>query len=169
VIRGLLRNLFGARRALRSERRRPSALPQDPRAAADPWLAQLLAHLGDRYRLGEDGADGLRILHRTARERFNPMQVWLRPAERLVIGDYEVRAHGDAGTALDQARALLDAKISGPLGRLGLSPGREAVEEWGGQVLTRRYQGRLDDGPRAAAAIEFICHSEQIIDTKAEP
>jgi hypothetical protein len=167
VIRGLLRTLFGARRALR---KKPAAAPpQDPRAAADPWLAEMLVHLGERYRLGEEGADGTRILRRTARERFNPMQIWLRPAERLVVGEYEIRAHGDPAVALAQARSLLDKRLSGPLARLGLAPGREAVEEWGGQVLTRRYEGRLDDAARAAEAIEFICHSEQIIDTNAEP
>jgi hypothetical protein len=166
VIRGLLRTLFGARRALRKER--AAAAPQDPRAA-DPWLAGMLTHLGDRYRLGDEGADGMRILRRTARERFNPMQVWLRPAERLVVGDFEVRAHGDPSVALAQARALLDKRLSGPLTRLGLSPGRETVEEWGGLVLTRRYEGRLADAAQAASAVEFICHAEQIIDTNAEP
>ena len=63
----------------------------------------MLAHLGERYRLGEDGAEGTRILRRTGRERFNPMQVWLRPAERVVVGEYEVRAHGDAASeAIDR-------------------------------------------------------------------
>ena len=128
----------------------------------------MLAHLGERYRLGEDGAEGTRILRRTGRERFNPMQVWLRPAERVVVGEYEVRAHGDAASAISQAKALLDARLSGPLGRLGLSPARESVEEWGGRVLTRRYEGKVDEAARAAEAIQFICHSEQIIDTNAE-
>jgi hypothetical protein len=129
----------------------------------------MLVHLGERYRLGDDGADGIRILRRTSRERFNPMQVWLRPSERLVVGEYEVRAHGDPASAAAEARALLDARLSAPLARLGLAPGREAVEEWGGQVLIRRYQGRLDDAARAAAAIHFMCQeSEQIIDTAAE-
>jgi hypothetical protein len=129
----------------------------------------MLGHLGERYRLGDDGADGTRILRRTGRERFNPMQVWLRPSERVVVGEYEVRAHGDTASALSEARALLDARLSGPLAKLGLAPGPDAVEEWGGQVLTRRYQGRLDDAARAAAAIHFICQeSEQIIDTNAE-
>jgi hypothetical protein len=129
----------------------------------------MLAHLGERYRLGDEGADGIRILRRTSRERFNPMQVWLRPSERLVVGEYEVRAHGDPASAATEARALLDARISAPLAGLGLAPGREAVEEWGGQVLIRRYQGRLDDAARAAAAIHFMCQeSEQIIDTAAE-
>jgi hypothetical protein len=169
VIRGLLRKFFGARRALRSHAPRGPAVPQDPRAAADPWLSAMLAHLGERYRLGDDGADGTRILRRTGRERFNPMQVWLRPSERLVVGEYEVRTHGDAASALSKARALLDARLSGPLAKLGLAPGPDAVEEWGGHVLTRRYQGRLDDAVRAAAAIHFICQeSEQIVDTNAE-
>ncbi|TMA18208.1 MAG: hypothetical protein E6J62_15960 [Deltaproteobacteria bacterium] len=168
MIRGLLRKFFGARRALRSKGPAPHAAPHDPRAAADPWLGSILAQLGDRYRLGEDGADGTRILRRTGRERFNPMQVWLRSAERLVVGEYEVRAHGDPSVALAQARALLDARLSGPLAKLGLAPDREAVEEWGGQVLIRRYQGRLEDAAQAAAAVQFICHSDQIIDTNAE-
>jgi hypothetical protein len=168
-MRGLLRALFGARRAMRRERLAAPSVAQDPRVAADPWLAEMLAHLGERYRLGEEGADGTRILRRTGRERFNPMQVWLRPAERVVIGDYEVRAHGDAAGALDDARALLDARLAAPFERLGLAPAREGVEEWGGQVLTRRYQGQLADAARAAAAIHFMCQeSEQIIDTNAE-
>jgi len=168
VIRGLLRRFFGVRRALRGGAARPTAVPADPRAAADPWLGSLLAHLGDRYRLGDEGDDGIRILRRTGRERFNRMQVWLRPAERLVVAEYEVRAHGDAGAALAQAHALLDARLSEPLARLGLQPDRESVEEWGGQVLIRRYQGRLTDTAQAAEAIQFVCHSEQIIDTNAE-
>jgi hypothetical protein len=164
-----LRKFFGARRALRSHAPRGPAVPQDPRAAADPWLSAMLAHLGERYRLGDDGADGTRILRRTGRERFNPMQVWLRPSERLVVGEYEVRTHGDGASAISRARALLDARLSEPLAKLGLAPGPDAVEEWGGQVLSRRYQGRLDDAARAAAAIHFICQeSEQIIDTNAE-
>jgi hypothetical protein len=167
-MRGLLRTLFGARRALRGEPSRPAPPPRDPRAADDPWLAEMLVRLGERYRLGEEGADGMRILRRTARERFNPMQVWLRPAERLVLGDYEARAHGEPAVALAQARALLDKRLSGPLSRLGLAPGREVVEEWGGQVLTRRYEGRFADAAQAASAVEYICHSEQILDTAAE-
>jgi hypothetical protein len=169
LIRGLLRKFFWARRALRSQAHPAPAVPQDPRAAADPWLSAMLANLGDRYRLGDDGADGTRILRRTGRERFNPMQVWLRPSERLVVGEYEVRTHGNPASAVTEARALLDSRLSAPLARLGLAPGPEAVEEWGGQVLTRRYQGRLEDAARAAAAIHFICQeSEQIIDTAAE-
>ncbi len=129
----------------------------------------MLAHLGDRYRLGDEGADGTRILRRTGRERFNPMPVWLRPSERLVVGDYQVRAHGDPASALTEARALLDERLSRPLERLGLAPRREAVEEWGGQVLTRRYEGRVENAAQAAAAIHFMCQeSEQIIDTNAE-
>jgi hypothetical protein len=136
---------------------------------ADPWLSAMLTHLGERYRLGDDGAEGTRILRRTGRERFNPMPVWLRSSEHLVVGEYEVRAHGDAASAVTEARAILDARLSGPLAKLGLAPGPEAIEEWGGQVLTRRYQGRLDDAARAAAAIHFMCQdSEQIIDTNAE-
>ena len=43
------------------------------------------------------------------------------------------------------------------------------LEEWGGHVLTRRYQGRCDDPSRGAAAVRYMCQeSEQIIDTAAE-
>ncbi len=85
MIRRLLRLLRPAPKA-------PPRQPVDPRVAADPWLATLFAQLGDRYRLGTDGPDGAQVLRRTARTRFNPMQVWLRPGERAVLGDYQVRA-----------------------------------------------------------------------------
>jgi hypothetical protein len=95
------------------------------------------------------------------------MQVWLRPADRVVLGDYQVRAHGDGGA--DQARALLDVRVTPSLQKLGLDSAGETVEEWGGQVLTRRYQGRCDDPSRGAAAVRYMCQeSEQIIDTAAE-
>jgi hypothetical protein len=154
-------------RLLRPAPKPPPRQPQDPRVAADPWLSTMFAQLGERYRLGADGPDGAQVLRRTARARFNPMQVWLRPADHVVLGDYQVRAHGDGGA--DQARALLDTRVSPPLHQLGLEPATENVEEWGGHVVTRRYQGRCDDPVRGAAAIRYMCQdSEQIIDTAAE-
>jgi hypothetical protein len=154
-------------RLLRPAPRPPPRLPQDPRVAADPWLATMFAQLGDRYRLGAEGPDGAQVLRRTARARFNPMQVWLRSSEHAVLGDYQVRAHGDHGT--EKARALLDARVSPALRQLGLDPSGETVEEWGGHVLTRRYLGRCDDPLRGAAAVRYMCQdSEQIIDTAAE-
>jgi hypothetical protein len=154
-------------RLLRPAPKPPPRQPIDPRIAADPWLAGLFAQLGDRYRLGTDGPEGAQVLRRTARTRFNPMQVWLRPADRVVLGDYQVRAHGDGGA--DQARALLDVRVTPSLQKLGLDSAGETVEEWGGQVLTRRYQGRCDDPSRGAAAVRYMCQeSEQIIDTAAE-
>jgi hypothetical protein len=154
-------------RLLRPAPKPPRRQPIDPRIAADPWLAGLFAQLGDRYRLGTDGPEGAQVLRRTARTRFNPMQVWLRPADRVVLGDYQVRAHGDGGA--DQARALLDVRVTPSLQKLGLDSAGETVEEWGGQVLTRRYQGRCDDPSRGAAAVRYMCQeSEQIIDTAAE-
>jgi hypothetical protein len=154
-------------RLLRPAPKPPRRQPIDPRIAADPWLAGLFAQLGDRYRLGTDGPEGAQVLRRTARTRFNPMQVWLRPADRVVLGDYQVRAHGDAGA--DQARALLDVRVTPSLQKLGLDSAGETVEEWGGQVLTRRYQGRCDDPSRGAAAVRYMCQeSDQIIDTAAE-
>ena len=126
----------------------------------------MFAQLGERYRLGTDGQDGTQVLRRTARARFNPMLVWLRPAERVVLGEYQVRVHGDR---LAQARELLDARVTPPLRALGLEAAAENVEEWGGHVVTRRYQGRCDDAARAAAAVRYMCQdSEQIIDTAAE-
>jgi hypothetical protein len=161
VIRRLLR-------LLRPSPKRPPRQPEDPRVAADPWLAKMFAQLGERYRLGADGPDGAQVLRRTARARFNPMQVWLRRGERVVVGEYQVRAHGDGGE--EQARALLDARVAPSLRDLGLSPAGETLEEWGGHVLIRRYQGRCDDSGQAAAAVRFMCQeSEQIIDTAAEP
>jgi len=160
MIRRLLRLLRPAPKA-------PPRQPVDPRVAADPWLATLFAQLGDRYRLGTDGPDGAQVLRRTARTRFNPMQVWLRPGERAVLGDYQVRAHGER--AADEARALLDVRVTPALHELGLESAGEMLEEWGGQVLTRRYQGRCDDAAQGAAAVRYMCQeSEQLIDTAAE-
>ena len=154
-------------RLLRPAPKPPPRQPADPRVAADPWLATLFAQLGDRYRLGSDGSDGAQVLRRTARARFNPMQVWLRPGEHAVLGDYQVRAHGDGGA--DQARALLDARVTPALHHFGLDSAGDTVEEWGGHVLTRRYQGRCDDPAQGAAAIRYMCQeSEQLIDTAAE-
>jgi hypothetical protein len=145
----------------------PPRQPPDPRVARDPWLAKLFAQLGDRYRLGAEGPDGAQVLRRTARTRFNPMQVWLRAGDHAVLGDYQVRAHGDGAT--DQARALLDARITPPLRQLGLESTGEMLEEWGGQVVIRRYQGRCDDPAQGAAAVRYMCQeSDQIIDTAAE-
>jgi hypothetical protein len=160
VIRRLLRLLRPAPRA-------PPRQPEDPRVAADPWLSKLFAQLGDRYRLGGDGPDGTQVLRRTARTRFNPMLVWLRPSERVVLGDYQVRSHGDQSS--ETARSLLDTRITPALRQLGLESSNESLEEWGGHVLTRRYSGRLDQATQAAAAVRYMCQeSEQIIDTAAE-
>jgi len=154
-------------RLLRPAPKPPPQKPQDPRVAADPWLSTMFAQLGERYRLGADGPDGAQVLRRTARARFNPMQVWLRPADHVVLGDYQVRTHGDAGA--DKARSLLDDRVSPPLHQLGLDPTGDTVEEWGGHVVIRRYQGRCDDPHRGAAAVRYMCQdSEQIIDTAAE-
>ncbi|HXN81110.1 MAG TPA: hypothetical protein VN883_01460, partial [Myxococcales bacterium] len=68
-----LRVLFGLRRALFGAAKGPSAAaggggdargarPGEGRATADPWLAGILGHLGERYRLGEEGPDGTRLL-----------------------------------------------------------------------------------------------------------
>ena len=160
----MIRRLF---RLLRRAPKPPPRQPEDPRVAGDPWLSKTFAQLGDRYRLGGDGPDGTQILRRTARARFNPMLVWLRPSERLVLGDYQVRAHGEQSP--DIARSLLDSRITPALRQLGLESSSDSVEEWGGHVLTRRYQGRCDEPSRAAAAIRFMCQeSDQIIDTAAE-
>jgi hypothetical protein len=160
----MIRRLF---RLLRPAPKRPPPRPEDPRVAADPWLSKLFGQLGERYRLGGDGPDGTQVLRRTARTRFNPMLVWLRPAEHVVLGDYQVRTHGDRGP--DDARSLLDARITPALRQLGLESTGDSVEEWGGHVVTRRYQGRIEQPSQAAAAIHFMCQeSEQIIDTAAE-
>ena len=160
MIRRLLRLLRPAPKA-------PPRQPEDPRVVADPWLAKMFAQLGERYRLGGDGPDGTQVLRRTARARFHPMLVWLRPSERIVLGDYQVRAHGEQNA--DVARSLLDSRVTPTLQQLGLESSTESVEEWGGHVLTRRYSGRLDQPSQAAAAVRFMCQeSDQIIDTAAE-
>ena len=123
----------------------------------------MFALLPDRYQLGPDAADGAQVLRRTGRARFNPMRVWLRAADRIVRGEYEVRGEPDA------ARALLDTRVSARLAALGLSAVGESVDDWGGSVLTRRYEGRCESAEQAAAAVRFMCEdSEQQVNLAAE-
>ncbi|HEX9507025.1 MAG TPA: hypothetical protein VF947_01395 [Myxococcales bacterium] len=163
----LQRLVYGIRNALRPSRTTKARRVPDPRADADPWLAKILDELGDRYQLGKDTPDGIQVLRRTARTRFNPMRVYLQPETKRVVGDYDVRLRG--GKSLAEGRALLDRKVSAPLSQFGVQPLREAVEEWGGQVIVRRYQGASADPMVAAAAVRFICEqSEQVMDASAE-
>jgi hypothetical protein len=143
----------------------PKPLPAaDPRLAADPWLGELFARLGDRYQLGEDGA---RILRRTGRARFNPMPVWIRG--RAVSCDYEVRAAGAPETAAAEAGKLLDLRVGPRLAQLGLAKTGDKLEEWAGTVLVRGFEGRYDRAESAAAAIRFICEdTETQLNTAAE-
>ena len=167
VFRGFLRTLFGLKRAVLGGAK--AAVPvvrTDPRAG-DPWVSALLDALGDRYLLGDDKPDGAQVLRRTGRERFNPMLVYLRAAEHAVIGFYEVRGHGEHPAA--EARRVLDKLVSAPLAEHGLLPGQERIEEWGGTVLIRRYEGRCDEPVRAAGAVRFMCQeSDQVMDTASE-
>jgi len=141
--------------------------PADPRVDADPWLSSMLDDLGERYRLGGDLPDGIQVLRRTGKARFNAMRVYLRPPQRTVAGDYDVRLR--EGKTLEEGRALLERKVSSPLASLGLKPVTETVEDWGGQVIIRRYQGPCPDARIAAAAVRFICEqSEQVMDAAAE-
>ena len=139
---------------------KPPRPPDDPRLAADTWLGGTFARLGERYRLADDGS---RVLRRTGKARFNPMPVWLVPAQQVVRADYEVR--GDAAAA----RALLDERLGPRLTALGLSSAGDAVEEWAGSVLTRHYEGRCQSPEQAAAAVRFVCEdSETQINLAAE-
>jgi hypothetical protein len=123
----------------------------------------MFAVLPDRYQLGSETAEGTQVLRRTGRARFNPMRVWVRPAERTVRGEYEVR--GDPAAA----KALLDARVSSRLAGLGLQPADDSVQDWGGSVLTRLYQGKVESADQAAAAIRFFCEeSEQQVNLAAE-
>jgi len=167
MVKTLQRLFFKLRNAFRGERKPRHDRPADARVDADPWLAGLLDNLGDRYRLAEgDGPDGIQLLRRTGKARFNPMRVYLRPTDRGVCGDYDVRVHDGA---LDAGRALLDRKVTGRLDPLGLKMAKETVEEWGGHVITRRYEGRCSEARIAAEAIRFMCEqSEQVMDTSLE-
>jgi len=157
MLRRILRALFRPRPPP------PPPRPPDPRLDADPWLGRLFALLPDRYQLGPDAADGAQVLRRTGRARFNPMPVWVRAAERVVRGDYEVR--GDASAA----KALLDARVAQRLAAMGIVQASESVEDWAGTVLTRRYEGRCETSEQAAAAIRFFCEeSEQQVNLAAE-
>src|SRR5438105_14554885 len=149
MLRRILRLLFRPRPPP------PPPRPPDPRLEADPWLGRMFALLPDRYQLGLDAEQGTQVLRRTGKARFNPMRVWVRSAERIVRGEYEVR--GDPAAA----KALLDARVSPPLGALGLSAGTESVADWGGSVLTRLYEGRCDSAEQAAAAIRFFCEESE--------
>jgi len=155
------------RRVLSGLRQSRPVRPPDPRVDADPWLAQMLDDLGERYRLGKDVPDGIQVLRRTARARFNPMRVYLQPSNRAVLGDYDVRLR--EGKTIPEGRGLLDRKVGARLSELGLRPTREAIEEWGGLVIVRRYEGLCQDAHRAASAVRFMCEeSEQVIDAVAE-
>ncbi|MFZ5468005.1 MAG: transmembrane 220 family protein [Myxococcota bacterium] len=156
TVRGLF---FGRKRRFRH--------PPDPRVAAHPWLGAMLEALGERYRLGQDAADGIQLLCRTGKARFNPMRVWVRPADHHVLGDYDVRI--EEGKPVEVGRALLDQRVSPRLGPLGLTPAQETVEEWAGMVLTRRYAGSCPDPGRAAQAVELMCRgSDQVMNTALE-
>jgi hypothetical protein len=127
----------------------------------------MLDQLGERYMLGKDASDGIQVLRRTARTRFNPMRVYVQPSNRGVVGEYDVRVR--EGKTLAQGRALLDRKVSARLSELGVRPAREVVEEWGGEVIVRRYEGSCPDPQIAAAAVRFMCEeSEQVMDASAE-
>ncbi len=157
----MLRRIFRALFARRPPP--PPPRPADPRLEADPWLGRTFALLAERYQLGADTADGAQVLRRTGRARFNPMRVWVRPADRIVRGEYEVRGEPAA------AKALLDARVSPRLAALGLSQAGESVDDWGGSVLTRRYEGRCDSAEQAAAAVRFMCEeSDQQVNLAAE-
>jgi hypothetical protein len=157
----LVRHSLWRRRAARAPR------PPDARLDADPWLGATFAALNERYRLGDETAEGFQVLRRTGRERFNPMRLYLRPKARGIAADYDVRIRD--GKPVEWGRAVLDSRVGPPLGVLGLAPGRETLEDWGGQVITRRYEGACEDPLRAAEAIRFVCEkSEQIIDAGAE-
>ena len=141
----------------------PPARPSDPRLEADPWLGRMFAVLPDRYQLGPDAAEGAQVLRRTGKARFNPMRVWVRPAGRVVRGEYEVR--GDPAAA----NVLLDARVSRQLAALGITAAGESVDDWGGSVLTRKYEGRCESAEQAAAAVRFLCEeSEQLVVLAAE-
>jgi hypothetical protein len=157
MLRRIFRALFPARPPP------PPPRPADPRLEADPWLGRMFAVLAERYQLGADAADGAQVLRRTGRARFNPMRVWLRAADRVVRGEYEVRGEPAA------AKAMLDARVSQRLAALGLAQAGESVDDWGGSVLTRKYEGRCDSAEQAAAAVRFMCEeSEQQVNLAAE-
>jgi hypothetical protein len=157
MLRRIFRALFSARPPP------PPPRPADPRLEADPWLGRMFAVLAERYQLGGDAADGAQVLRRTGHARFNPMRVWLRAADRVVRGEYEVRGEPGAG------KTLLDVRVSQRLAELGLAQAGESVDDWGGSVLTRKYEGRCDSAEQAAAAVRFMCEeSEQQVNLAAE-
>lgn len=167
AFRSILQAFFRLGRALRGRKPAPTVRVIDARAANSPWLSDLLAELGERYQLGADQPDGIQLLCRTGRARFNPMRVYLRAAEHGLAVDYDARVHD--GATLDQGRALLDRKVGQHLGGWGISPAGETVEAWAGQVITRRYQGRCDDVRAAAEAVRFACQeSEPMYDTASD-
>jgi hypothetical protein len=163
----LLRFFYALRHKLRGAKKAKPQRPRDPRVEADPWLFQMLEELGERYQLGSGLRDGIQVMRRTARTRFNPMRVYLTPADRGVSGDYDVRVRD--GRPVAEGRALLERRVTPSLAGWGLQPVAETIEEWGGHVITRRYQGLCPDPMIAAAAVRFMCEqSEQVMDVTAE-
>jgi hypothetical protein len=95
------------------------------------------------------------------------MRAYVAPETQTLRCDYDVRIRN--GKPLDEGRAFLKSRIGAPLLAFGLAPTAETVEEWGGQVITQRYQGQVPDAARAAEAIRFICEgSESVLDLSAE-
>ena len=132
---------------------KPSA---DPRLAANPWLGEIFARLGEPYQLAPDGGRILRRTGRTGHARFNPMPVYLDAQKREVHGGFEVRGDPVA------ARALLDQRVTSQLAAVGLTPTGELVEEWAGTVLTRHYAGHCESPELAAAAVRLICEEFEL-------
>ena len=85
MLRSLLRTFFGLRRAVRGEPAPRRAAPKGPHAQ-DAWLGPLLAALGERYQLGEETHDGIRLSRRTGRARFNQTMV----QDFVIFGHYDL-------------------------------------------------------------------------------
>ena len=157
------------RKTFRSDAKPAYDRPPDARVDASPWLSAMLDDLGERYRFGADLPDGMQLLCRTGKARYNPMRAYVVPASTTVLADYDVRVHG--GRTLEDGKRLLDRLVGKQLQELGLSAGEESVEDWAGnsQMLTRRYRGVCADPKAAAAAIKFVCmQSRQVVDIELE-
>ncbi len=166
-MKSIVAQLIRIRQALTPKKRSAVQRPPDARVDREPWLKEMLDVLGERYRLGDDTAQGIQVLCRTGKERFNPMRVWLSVPSKQVAGEYDVRVA--PGHTAERGRALLDARVTAPLSSWGLHPTKESSEEWSGLVITRRYEGTCPDASVAAAAVAFLCRGpESVMNTALE-
>ena len=100
---------------------------------------------------------------------LTPVAIALIAAGCASTGGLVPQAQQAQPEQLAAQQSLADARVSQRLSAIGIVQASESVEDWGGTVLTRRYEGRCETSEQAAAAIRFFCEeSEQQVNLAAE-